>query len=157
MTSTKPYLLRAIYEWSLDNELTPQVLVDATAEGVEVPTAYVKDGQILLNVHPQAVEALNMDNEYVAFGARFGGVHHNVLVPVRAALAIFARENGQGIFFQPDDDDTAENQSVPGGPRAVDSSDATGSDVVDFVDPVDSPDDDPKRPGGGRPNLRLVD
>jgi len=156
MTSTKPYLLRAIYDWSLDNELTPQVLVDANAEGVEVPLAYVKDGQILLNVHPQAVEALSMDNEYVAFGARFGGVHHNVMVPVRAALAIFARENGQGIFFQPEDEDSTESQSVPGGPRAVDSSDAV--DMPDASEATEtSRDDDPDRPGGGRPNLRLVD
>lgn len=153
MTSTKPYLLRAIYEWSLDNELTPQILVDATADDVEVPLSYVKDGQILLNVHPQAVESLTMDNEFIAFGARFGGVHYDVMVPSRAALAIFARENGQGIFFQPDEEEGTDSQSspgqVPGGPRAVEQSDTESGSSVD--------DDDPKRPGGGRPNLRLVD
>lgn len=153
MTSTKPYLLRAIYEWSLDNELTPQVLVDATADNVEVPLSYVKDGQILLNVHPQAVEGLNMDNEYIAFGARFGGVHYDVMVPTQAALAIFARENGQGIFFQPDDEDGVDKQPVPGGPRAVDQSDAASESTVD--DDPNQPDGG--RPGGGRPNLRLVD
>lgn len=153
MTSTKPYLLRAIYEWALDNEFTPQILVDATAEGVEVPVSYVKDGQILLNVHPQAVEDLHMDNAGVLFGARFGGVHFSVSVPVHAALAIFVRENGQGIFFQPEDEDG--NESVTrAGPRAVTDAEVT----TESSDRSDNDPDDPDRPTpGSRPNLRLVD
>lgn len=105
MISTKPYLIRAIREWALDNGLTPQILVDANGEQVEVPDAYVKEGQIVLNIHDRAVHDLLMDNDRVSFSARFGGTPMSVDVPVGAIMAIFARENGQGIFFQQDGTD----------------------------------------------------
>lgn len=103
MISTKPYLIRAIREWARDNNLTPQILVDASLEGVRVPQSYVSDGQIVLNIADQAVEMLEMGNEYLTFSARFNGSPHSIDVPIEAVLAIFARENGQGIFFKDPD------------------------------------------------------
>lgn len=100
MTTTKPYLIRAIRQWALDNELTPQILVDALADGVKVPEHYVSDGQIILNIGAQAVQMDAIDNELLRFSARFNGVRHEIEVPVSAVLAIYARENGQGIFFK---------------------------------------------------------
>jgi len=103
MISTKPYLIRAIRDWATDNNLTPQILVDATVEGVRVPVNYVADGQIVLNIGVQAVEMLDMGNELLSFAARFNGSPHDVDVPIDAVLAVFARENGQGIFFKEPD------------------------------------------------------
>jgi len=100
MTSTKPYLLRAIFEWAEDNKFTPQVLVNANAEGVEVPSAHVVDGQIVLNVSSSAVQLHVMDNECLSFSARFSGVEQDIYLPMDSILAIFARENSQGIFFE---------------------------------------------------------
>ncbi len=105
LTSNRPYLLRAIYDWLLDNQLTPQILVDATQVGVEVPKQYVKDGQILLNMGVSAVNNLLMDNTAVSFSARFSGQSMLIYVPVSAVLAIFSRENGQGMAF-PNETDT---------------------------------------------------
>lgn len=103
MISTKPYLIRAIHDWAHDNNFTPQILVDATMEGVQVPTAYVADGQIVLNIADQAVEMLEMGNNSLSFAARFNGTSYQIDVPVESVLAIFARENGQGIFFKDPD------------------------------------------------------
>ena len=117
MTSTRPYLVRAIREWALDNGLTPQILVDADAEGVTVPDAYVKDGKIVLNIHDQAVNNLELGNDNVSFSARFGSKAIQIDVPIAAVLAIFARENGQGVFFQaedePGDDPAAPTDTAP--------------------------------------------
>ncbi len=104
MTPTKPYLLRAIFEWAEDNGFTPQVLVNADAPGVEVPTAHVVDGQIVLNISSSAVRLHNMDNECLNFSARFSGVEEHIYLPIDSILAIFARENSQGIFFEDVDD-----------------------------------------------------
>ena len=100
MTSTKPYLLRAIFEWAEDNNFTPQVLVNANGDEVEVPTAHVVDGQIVLNIASSAVQLHVMDNECLSFSARFSGVEHDIYLPIDSILAIFARENSQGIFFE---------------------------------------------------------
>ncbi len=105
MTSTKPYLLRAIFEWAEDNGFTPQVLVNADLPGVEVPQAHVVDGQIVLNISSAAVRLHNMDNECLKFSARFSGVEEHIYLPIDSILAIFARENSQGIFFEDVDDD----------------------------------------------------
>lgn len=99
MTSSRPYLVRAIHEWILDNDLTPHIVVNADAEGVRVPSEYVKDGQISLNVSAAAVNGLSMDNDWIAFDARFGGKSFQVSVPIGAVLAIFAKENGAGMSF----------------------------------------------------------
>lgn len=100
MTSTKPYLLRAIFEWAEDNNFTSQVLVNANAEGVEVPLAHVVDGQIVLNICSSAVQLHVMDNDCLSFSARFSGVEQDIYLPIESILAIFARENSQGIFFE---------------------------------------------------------
>lgn len=100
MTSTKPYFIRAIREWAQDNNLTPQILVDVTVEGVDVPEQHVKSGQIILNIGDQAIQLQQLDNEILAFSARFGGVPRHVTIPIDSVVAIYAKENGQGIFFQ---------------------------------------------------------
>ena len=113
MNSSRPYIIRAIYEWIVDNGCTPHLLVDVEIDGVEVPQAYVSDGQIVLNISPTAVVGLDMGNETVAFNGRFGGVATDITVPVRAILGIYARENGQGMVF-----DAAEEPDVPPEPPA---------------------------------------
>ena len=100
MTSTKPYLMRAIFEWAEENGFTPQVLVNAGGEGVEVPEAHVVDGQIVLNISSSAVQLHVMDNECISFSARFSGIEQDIFLPIDSILAIFARENSQGIFFE---------------------------------------------------------
>ncbi|MFT5137556.1 MAG: stringent starvation protein B [Arenicella sp.] len=102
--STKPYLLRAIFEWTEDNGFTPQVLVNAESPGAEVPRNHVVDGQIVLNISSNAVQLHIMDNECISFSARFGGVEQDIYLPIASILAIFARENSQGIFFEDADD-----------------------------------------------------
>ncbi len=99
MTSTRPYLIRALYEWIEDNSLTPHILVDAEAPGVEVPKQHVHEGRIVLNVNPAAVRDLRLGNDWIEFSARFGGVARAIQIPVAAVLAIYARENGQGMAF----------------------------------------------------------
>ena len=97
---TRPYLIRAIREWTMDNGLTPQLLVDAGVDGIVIPGSHVQDGKIVLNVHTQAVKALELGNEFITFSARFGGNSHAINLPIQSVLAVFARENSQGIFFQ---------------------------------------------------------
>lgn len=99
MSSSRPYLIRAIYEWILDNRLAPHLLVNALAADVVVPVQYVQNGKIILNVSPSAVHKLVLGNERIEFNARFSGVSMNVSVPIPAVLAIYARENGQGMVF----------------------------------------------------------
>lgn len=105
MTSSRPYMIRATYEWIVDNNCTPYLLVDAHAKGVAVPQEHVnKEGQIILNLSPTAVKDLMMDNTAVSFSARFGGVPRDIYVPCWGVLGIYARENGQGMIFEPEDD-----------------------------------------------------
>ena len=99
LISTKPYMLRAMHEWCVDNNLTPHLVV-AVNSRTRVPMAYVKDGEIVLNINYGATRDLHMDNESVVFSARFGGVPQNIYVPMDAVRGIFARENGQGMFFE---------------------------------------------------------
>ena len=106
MSSNRPYLLRAIYDWITDNQLTPYVLVDATAEGVRVPPQVVKNGQVVLNLAMRAVANLELGNDYIGFQARFSGVSQAIRIPVQAVLALYAQENGQGMMFPTEDGDT---------------------------------------------------
>ena len=99
LNSHRPYLIRAIREWAIDNHLTPQLLVNAEGRGVEVPVEFVEDGQIVLNISPQAVDDLEMGNEFISFSARFRGASRSILVPVDAVLAVFDRESRQGMSF----------------------------------------------------------
>ena len=103
LTPTRPYLARAIYEWICDNNLTPHLLVDATQPNTLVPEQFIQDGQIVLNITPHAVHKLNMSNETITFSARFGGVSRDIYVPLNAVMGIYARENGQGLFFDPNE------------------------------------------------------
>ena len=100
MTSSRPYLIRALFEWIIDSEFTPHLVVNAQAPGVEVPLQYVnKDGQIILNIAPRAVNGIEMNNKAIAFNARFGGIPTDVYVPSHAIMGIYAKENGQGMMF----------------------------------------------------------
>ena len=136
MNSSRPYLIRALYEWIVDNDCTPHLLVNAEYPNVQVPQGFANDGQIVLNVSPSAVRHLHMDNDAVSFEGRFGGIAHTLFIPASAVLAIYARENGQGMVFDLE------------------------SPVAD-EDPDDDPDgdgpagDEPPRPSG-RPSLKVV-
>lgn len=103
LNPTRPYLSRAIYEWICDHNLTPHILVDATQPFTDVPSQFVQDGQIVLNLAPHAVHRLNMSNDAITFSARFGGVSRDIYVPFAALIGIYARENGQGLFFDPEE------------------------------------------------------
>ena len=159
LTPRRPYLLRAFYEWLLDNQLTPHLVVDVTLPGVLVPMEYARDGQIVLNIAPRAVGNLELANDEVRFNARFGGVPRQVSVPLAAVLAIYARENGAGTMFEPE---AAYDEEV----ASLNEDDATGerdSDTVMSVIDGDKPDrqdendpDDDPPPRGGRPALRVV-
>ncbi|WP_039056768.1 ClpXP protease specificity-enhancing factor [Enterobacter sp. Bisph1] len=161
LSPRRPYLLRAFYEWLLDNQLTPHLVVDVTLPGVRVPMEYARDGQIVLNIAPRAVGNLELANDEVRFNARFGGVPRQVEVPMAAVLAIYARENGAGTMFEPEaaydeeavsrnDDD---NDSVQENETVMSVIDGDKPDHTDDQD--NSPDDDPP-PRGGRPSLRVV-
>ncbi len=111
MSSSRPYLLRALREWIVDNKFTPHLMVDATMSGVTVPKQYVKEGKIVLNIAPEAIEELTMTNRWVNFQARFSGVIEQIRLPIMAISAIYAAENGRGMVFEHeptdhDDDDT---------------------------------------------------
>lgn len=99
LISTKPYMLRAIHEWCVDNSLTPHLLVEVNSE-TRVPMAYVKDGEIVLNLNHTATKDMHIDNDQITFSARFGGVSQHLFVPMNAIKGLFARENGQGVFFE---------------------------------------------------------
>lgn len=123
MTPSRPYIMRALYEWIVDNGCTPYTLVDAAIDNVMVPEQYVKDDQIVLNISPTAVMELNISNDAVAFNGRFGGVATDIFVPVSAVIGIYARENGQGMVFEheeeveiPPDDTPPEPHNPEGRP-----------------------------------------
>lgn len=107
MSSSKPYFIRALYEWVVDNNCTPHILVNAHVAATQVPQQHVnKDGQIILNISPSAVKDFFMDNTAISFNARFSGVANNLYIPMAAILGIYARENGQGMMFEPEADPT---------------------------------------------------
>lgn len=128
-TSTRPYLIRALYEWICDNGLTPHIIVDAAAPGLEVPQGQVRDGRLVLNISPQATRQLELGNDALSFEARFGGVPIQLMIPPLAVLGIYARETGQGMVF-PDED------TPPEGPPAGDAA--------------------PGREGPSKPQLKVV-
>lgn len=113
MSSNRPYLLRAMFDWVNDNGMTPYILVDAAVAGVIVPPSAIKDGRIVLSIAPRAVNRLEIGNERIAFLARFGGVSHGIEVPVNAVLAIYAQENGQGMMFPAETNPDPEPPPVP--------------------------------------------
>jgi len=136
---SRPYLLRALYEWVLDNDMTPHLAVDATIVGVQVPQQFVRDGQITLNIAPSAVQGLIIDDQGVSFSARFGGTPMNVYIPIAAVMAIFSRENSMGMGFGVEPGAEVLQQDASAQP------------------PEDEPPEPPEPPkGGGRPSLRVV-
>lgn len=128
--SSKPYLVRALYEWCVDSGYTPQLLV-AVDGRTRVPPGFVKDGKIVLNISAGATRNLTLDNDWIQFSARFGGVSHEISVPVDRVAAIFARENGQGLHFEP-----------------VDASDSP--------EPTPPASGDAPAPAKGKPSLKVV-
>ncbi|EKP0307842.1 MULTISPECIES: ClpXP protease specificity-enhancing factor [Aeromonas] len=134
MTPSRPYLLRAFFDWLLDNDLTPHLVVNVNIPHVMVPMQFAQDGQIVLNIAPRAVMQFHMDNEAISFSARFGGVSQQVYIPMAAVLAIHARENGVGTLFPPE----------PGYDIWLEQAEA----------PVE-PEPEPPRPSG-RPTLKVI-
>lgn len=134
MKSNRPYLIRALYEWIAENDCTPHLLVNAEYPGIQVPPGYANDGQLVLNVSSSAVRHLQLGNDAVSFEGRFGGVPQSLYIPAAAVLAIYARENGQGMVFDLDAPSAADDA----GP---DDSDPAGT--------------EPPRPSG-RPSLKVV-
>jgi stringent starvation protein B len=113
MKSSVPYLIRAINEWILDNDCTPYMIVDATMDDVSVPQEYVKDGQIVLNISPQAVRNLNIGAEYVMFSGRFSGTAYEIYAPIDAVMGVIAKENGEGMWFPRDEEAPPPNEDGP--------------------------------------------
>jgi len=168
-SSTRPYLLRALYEWCTDNGHTPYVAV-AVDDSVLVPREYVKDGEIVLNISYDATSGLQIGNEFIEFKARFAGVPRDIMVPIGRVMAIYARENGQGMAFP------LLEPTAPSSVAAVPGAEETEGRVVQLVTSDDSPrdtgiapveprpadgatdTDEPPRPigGGGRPTLTRV-
>ncbi|UAA38428.1 ClpXP protease specificity-enhancing factor [Paraneptunicella aestuarii] len=160
MTPNQPYLLRAYYEWIVDNDLTPHLAVDAEVEGVEVPREHVKDGQIVLNVSPTACVDMQMGNEWIMFNARFSGVSRRLVIPCKAVLAIFARENGAGTIFMQQDGQSAEQGEMEAEAVAQEKSPVSqGLKSVDGREEVESEGNhsaEPPKPPKGRPSLKVV-
>lgn len=115
MTSSRPFIIRALYEWILENSCTPYILVNAYGNGVQVPQEHVKDGQIILNISPAAVQGLLIKDEAIEFNGRFAGIPTPVYVPIAAVMGIYARENGQGMVFDPE----KPQPPAPKAPQAV--------------------------------------
>ena len=113
MNSSVPYLIRAINDWILDNGLTPYIVVDVTVNDVSVPLEYVKDGQIVLNIGPQAIRDLSISDEHIMFSGRFSGVPYEICAPIAAVMGIIAKENGEGMWFPRDE----KNPPPPDSPK----------------------------------------
>lgn len=118
MTPLKPYLIRSIYEWVIENSLTPHILVDATNPLAVLPENFIEDDKIVLNVRPEAIQDLSLGNTSIEFNARFNGQPLHIVVPVPAVLAIYAKENGRGMVFeQEDEEDTPPPENNPPHPH----------------------------------------
>ena len=130
MTSSRPYLIRAMYQWIADNGMTPHLLVDVSVDGVKVPTEHVQNGKIILNIASMAISNLVLGDTEITFSARFSGQTMGLYIPIDAVLAVYAKENGQGMMFSEDD-------------GAISAPDSDNDD-----------DPDPNKPQ--RPSLRVV-
>jgi stringent starvation protein B len=141
MTPSRPYLLRAFYEWIVDNHSTPYIVVSADLPGVDVPRDYVENGRIILNISPSAVRTLSLANDHVAFNARFAGMPYDIYVPIRAVTAIYAKENGRGMVFKEEEDFQSDDSEGDQGSGPGPSTPAPKGG---------------KKGGKGRPNLTVV-
>lgn len=167
-TSTRPYLIRALYEWCTDNGFTPYIAVRVD-DSVQVPREFVSNGEIVLNISYDATSALQLGNDFIEFKARFGGKPRDIMVPVGRVIAIYARENGQGMAFPPPADNLVSPSSLvsdalPASATASESSESGGDDRVVQLVPSTGSDadggegDGPRPPSGagGRPALKRV-
>ena len=162
MLSSRPYIARALYEWLLDNDNTPYVVVDAMQDDVVVPRQFVQNGQIVLNIAPSAVRDLDISNEMVTFNASFSGEPMQVWVPMAALVAVYSKENGAGMVFghepvipapeEPEQDEGAPKlESVPKRDESPKPVEPTSDDDDDTPPPSGG-----GRPSKGRPALRVV-
>jgi stringent starvation protein B len=159
-TSTRPYLIRALYEWCTDNGFTPYVAV-LVDESVQVPREYVKNGEIVLNISYDATSSLKLGNDFIEFKARFAGTAREIMVPVSRVIAIYARENGQGMAFPVPVAGPAEDAGKPSPLSSVPAAPADTAEgkVVQLVtdDTAKPPEQDPpKPPSGPRPALKRI-
>lgn len=154
MTARRPYMLRAFYDWLVDNDLTPHLVVDATMPGVRVPVEFIQDGQIILNIAPRAVGNLELGNDAITFHARFSGRPHSVIVPVYAVQAIYARENGAGTMFEPEEaytnieEETMVEEQSPSFTTVSDDAQVADSESGDSESEAPRP--------KGKPSLRVI-
>ncbi len=157
LTSTRPYLIRAIYDWILDNQCTPYLLVDAGVAGVQVPRHVVNDGQVVLNLSPMAVDRLELGLEEIRFNARFSGKSHVVIVPVPAVQAVYAKENAQGMMFPPEEAEGSEVlDPAAATPQEESPAWAEGGVPGEMLSGPNPAAADAPRPERGRPNLKIV-
>jgi len=161
MMSSRPYLIRAMREWISDNGLTPYILVDASASGAVVPEQFIENGKIVLNISERAAEGLHQDNDWILFSARFNGHAMDISVPISAVLAIYAKENGQGMVLDKDEGGVTASPTDPTQLKSPKSKESkieltqveSGSDDVERADTVKS---DKKSKKPGKPHLELV-
>ena len=145
MRSNRPYLLRAFYDWIVDNDCTPYIVVNAHYPGVEVPQDFVTDGQIVLNIAPRAVSSFEMNNDHLQLSTRFSGMPIDIYLPVGAVMGIYTQENGQGMVFEPEDPEDSPPEP-PKGPQAV---------SADRQKPSKKSSKKPSK-GKAKPSLRVV-
>jgi stringent starvation protein B len=140
MTSSKPYLIRAIYQWIVDNELTPYIVINCEVEGVQVPEQFIEDGRIVFNVSSEACRGLNIANDRIVFSASFNGSPMQIYAPPNAVIAIYAKENGRGMVFTEDGDDDDNHRG----------------DGSDLPSDISSSSGDAKKKTFGKPKLTVV-
>ncbi len=153
-TSTKPYLLRALYEWCTDNGYTPHIAVRVD-QHTRVPREFVRDGEIVLNISFDATNQLQMGNENIEFSARFSGKPHKIEVPIANVLAIYARENGQGMAF-PVEEVALDDSEVAEIDDAIPLESVPNSEVSPNTPDSDTPGTGPDAPKSGRPHLKVI-
>ncbi len=170
MTSNRPYLLRAIYEWLLDNDVTPQLLVNADHPNVKVPRQFVEDGRVVLNVNPSAISHFSIGNTSIEFSARFSGTPYQISLPMSSVMAIFARENGQGMAFSEEslleDEEWDEESDQISGAEIREDEGSTAKVVADKpalstvkkapVSEKESVSKEKSTPSKGKPQLKIV-
>jgi stringent starvation protein B len=154
--STKPYLLRALYEWCVDNGYTPHLAIKVDSRS-QVPSEYVRNGEITLNVSPSAVHKLQMGNELIEFSARFAGVARQISVPVPCVYALYARETGHGMTFEVDAPKPAgQSEAERGNGRQGPSNEAGPALPAPVAVPASAAPTEPTKPTGGKPQLRRI-
>ncbi len=148
MLSNKPYLLRAFYQWIIDSQCVPILVIDANNRHCRIPVDFTDNGEIVFNISPDAIRDLKISNEAIEFKASFSGVVHFIYAPIQAILAVYAEENGEGIFFDPEEDNFVEG---------ITASDSTNIENISVVQPNMSEMPINKQREKGKPFLKLVE